>query len=152
MPTAAPTAVPGGREGGEVWLVPEELTVKNSDKFTIEVHCHTGEQKLAAYGISIKYNTFNLDVDTDIGTNGVEAGPDGFVAAANAVEETGTLVMSGFDTGGKGPSEDLNLFITHWIAIESGTTVLEVTIVDLVDENTDPIANQIANDGSVTIQ
>ena len=103
---------------GTVWLEPAQKIVSAGSAFEWEVHVKTGDQMLAAYDIEIMWPVPQggviMYVDTSIGINGVEAGADGFVAAAGA-ETPGIIVISGFDAQGTGPSDDLHLCTVHFM-------------------------------------
>ncbi|MBN1699308.1 MAG: hypothetical protein JW881_17440, partial [Spirochaetales bacterium] len=144
------TNPPATKSAGSVWIDPASMNVSRGSAFTNEVHAHSGTQKLAAYGVTLSFTSSILTVDTSIGTNGVQAGADGFVAAVNA-NTAGRLVISGFDTSGKGPGTDLHVCTVNWNASGSGTTTISVAVDSLVDENTNNIGTANGISGSVTV-
>jgi hypothetical protein len=146
-PTAEPTAVPKG--AGSVWLDPDNMTVGNGENFTMNVHCHTGSQKLAAYGIDFLYDASVITVNTGVGNNGVEAGPDGFIAAINSPE--GQLITSGFDLSGKGPGNELNILKINWTAAGVGTTDITINVKRFVDPATADIGTLTGHSATVTV-
>ena len=148
-PTTEPTPTPDF-QAGDVWIITGDDYILQSAQFTTEVHVNSGDQKVAAYGITINFDQTILSVNTSIGSSGVTAGPDGFVAAVNTTTP-GVIVISGFDTGGKGPGTDLNMFTVNWTAIAAGTSTLSVTVDDLTDETTAEIGTPTGYDGSVTV-
>jgi hypothetical protein len=151
--TPGPTPVPTGTPqpgAGDVWFVPDTIAVGINSDFATEIHVNSGSQKLAAYGFDISYNAL-LNVRKSVGTDGVEEGPDGFVAAVNA-NSSGIIKISGFDTSGSGPGSDLHVITVHWAALSyTGDCTLDLEINDLGDENTDTIGSPRAIDGHVTI-
>lgn len=147
----APTSNPLKKtEPGTVWLVPDSLKVQTGTYFTTGIHVNSGKQKIAAFGIIVEYSDALLDVNRNTGDNGVISGSDGFIAAVNA-RDPGILFVSGFDSAGKGPGEDLHLFTIQWKALTSGKTKLSLTIRDLNDDRTSPVKNLKTQDGLVTI-
>jgi hypothetical protein len=80
---------------------PSGITVESGATITTQVHVNSGEQKAAAYGLTLTFNFLVLSVDTSQGISGVEAGADGFVAAVNA-EEPGELKISGMSPADRG--------------------------------------------------
>jgi endoglucanase len=148
--TPVPTT-PSEPGTGDVWFVPDTQSVGTGSNFTTEIHVNTGSQLLAAYGFDINFDSNIISVNTDIGTSGVEEGPDGYVAAVNA-ETSGFISMSGFDTDGTGPGTNLNIVIVNWTAgNNAGTSALDLVVNDLIDENTNVIGSPNAIDGSVTV-
>jgi predicted RNA-binding protein with EMAP domain len=135
---------------GEVSVVPSDLTVTEGDNFSVEIHVNTGAQKIAAYGIYIGYNTEVLALDTSMGESGISEGPDGFIAAVNA-KQPGLVRVSGFDTSGEGPGTDLHLLTVYWTAIGTGTSLIEITVDNLVDNNTHNIGERKGINGTATV-
>jgi len=70
----------GPTEGGDVWFntVPSQSV---GGVFSTEIYVDTGTQNLAAYGFEITWDPSIITVP--LGIDGVEAGADGFLAAAN---------------------------------------------------------------------
>lgn len=146
-----PTSTPIRKtEPGTVWFVPDSLRIQTEAFFTTGVHVNSGTQKIAAFGIIIEYSDALLDVNRNIGNNGVIPGSDGFIAAVNA-RDPGVLFVSGFDSYGKGPGEDLHLLSIQWRALNNGVSKLSLTIRDLNDVKTAAIKNLKTIDGLVTI-
>lgn len=127
--------MPKEKQGpGDVWIEPSELTVAAGSTFTNEIHMNSGNQLVAAYGFIIFYDAKMISVDVEIGNSGTTEGPDGFVHAVNP-NNSGELVVSGFDVSGKGgPGEDLNMVTAHWIAEKKGESTMHIEIKNLVDE------------------
>lgn len=143
LPTPDPSPVPHP-DAGAVWVVPPDLTVDVGDEFVTEIHVNSGTQKLAAYGIDIIYDPVVISIDDMI------AGPDGFVSATSG-SDPGLIIASGFDTQGTGPGEDLHLLTLYWTAAGGGTTLLELIINDLVDDNINIIGTPHGINGQVTV-
>jgi hypothetical protein len=147
-PVPTQTPMPGA---GDVRIVPQQTSVFINQTFSVEIHVDTGYQMIAAYGIDLSFTSGVISVDASKGNNGVEAGPDGFVAAAN-ISESGMLKTSGFDATGKGPGRDLHLLTICFTAGPyEGNTPLNLAINTLVDENTDVIGIPSSINGSVTV-
>jgi hypothetical protein len=104
----------------------------------------SGTQELAAYGFTITYDATILSVEN------VEAGADGFLAAANT-DTPGEIVASGFDTAGTGPGSNLRVLIITCTAIAEGTSPLGMLVDRLVDGATETIGTACGNDGSVEV-
>jgi hypothetical protein len=142
---------------GTVWLEPAQKIVSAGSAFGWEVHVKTGDQMLAAYGLEIMWPVPEggviMYVDTSVGINGVEAGVDGFVAAAGA-EAPGIIVISGFDTQGTGPSDDLHLCTVHFIASQRGVSgaVVDLSVNTLVDPSTMDIGIPTGIGGTIIVE
>jgi hypothetical protein len=76
---------------------------------------NTGNQRLAAYGIDIMYDTTYVLLDHPQDEDIVQPGADGFVAAVNDTNH-GILTVSGFDATGNGPGTNLHIFTVHFLA------------------------------------
>jgi len=148
--TAAGTGTTATTGTTDVWFVPGEKTLGLGEKFSTGVHVDSGTSKLGAYQFTITYNQNIITVDTTKGTNGVEPGADGFVAAVNA-NTPGRLIVNGFDAYGKGPGNDLHVLTVHWKTVGAGTTTLGLTVTDLVDETGITIGTPHGIDGEVTV-
>jgi hypothetical protein len=122
-------------EKGECWLILKETTIQLNTAFTSELHINTENQNFAAYGIKIKFDPAIVAVETKVGTNGVEAGPDGFVTVVNT-NKNGEIMIAGFNPSGKKGGKNLHAITIHWNAIGKGVTRLEVIVNDLVDSST----------------
>ena len=144
------TQVFGQASVGDAFIVPSDENVLIGNAFTNSVHVNTSGSMIAAYGMTITFDPAIIAVDTGIGTNGVQPGADGFVAAVS-VNNPGTLVVSGFDTAGAGPSTNLELFIVNWNAIGLGTTQLGLSVDQMVDPSTNTIGFPYGIGGSVTV-
>jgi hypothetical protein len=145
--TETPTPTPVQRTAGSVWIDPVSQSVSVGSSVVFEVHCHTGNQDLAAYGIDIYYNSGVLAINSD---DDVEEGADGFIAAVN-INTVGKIVTSGFDTGGEGPGNDLHLLTVTMQAIGSGTSSLDVDVRSLADSDTNIVGNPNGISGSITV-
>jgi hypothetical protein len=146
LPTqSAPPPFPTG--AGAVTMTSSSYTVKMCNSFTLNVSVDSGTQSLAAYGFTIAYNSATIAINTCTGTSGVTAGADGFVTAVNA-SNPGSLVISGFDTTGKGPGTSLAVLSVsaRALAYTDGTyydgygyfatTRVTLTVNTLVDPST----------------
>ena len=153
-PTPEPTLPPPTcyvpPPSGEVSVVPQSGTVILNSQFTTNVYVMSPYELVAAYGIEITFDQSIIGVNSQIGTKGVEAGPDGFVAAVNDTEP-GKLIISGFDINGTGPGTNLHLLTIHWDALQTGTSALDLTIDKLVNPETMTIGFPRDVDSSVTV-
>jgi hypothetical protein len=80
----------------------------------------------------------------------VEAGADGFLAAANT-DNPGEIVASGFDASGTGPGSNLQVLVITFNANAKGTSTLGLYVDQLVDSGTNPVGTVCGNDGSVEV-
>ena len=118
-----------------VWLEPEINSVSVNTPFNIEIHINTMNQKLGSYQFTVNFNTNMIQVDNSLIEQGVESGNDGFIGFVND-QEPGKLIINGFDTNGKGPSEDLNFLKLSFTTLEkSGNTNIEFSNPTLSDEH-----------------
>ncbi|MBN1699941.1 MAG: hypothetical protein JW881_20700 [Spirochaetales bacterium] len=118
----------------EIRFAPETLIVNEEDLFDTGIILDTKDYKIAAYGINVYYDPDVLQVDADKGNNGVSAGADGFLAAANP-SVPGEIRIAGFDVGGKGPDPDMELLVIHWkaIGVDDASTIF-MNIKSLTDQ------------------
>ncbi|MBN2440959.1 MAG: hypothetical protein JXJ04_06425 [Spirochaetales bacterium] len=152
VPTTPPQNTPIPAAGvGDVWFVPQESNVGVYTNFATEIHANTGSQRLAAYGFNIIFANSLVSVNTSVGKDGVDEGPDGFIAAVNATA-SGLLIVSGFDASGSGPGSDLHIVTVNWKTRgNTGSTTLQLTINDLADQNTNDIGIHNAINGYVNV-
>lgn len=142
-PTPEPTKIPEpseepAPEAGELWLELSKKSITTDSLFSTELRLNTGDQKIAAYGIYIHYDSAILNLDAGKGNNGVVTGADGFVAAVNAAQP-GKIFIAGFDAIGKGPGTNLHFFTIYWKAVKKGSTTIEIEIDKLTDEFIRPL-------------
>jgi len=104
---------------GDVWIYSSSNTVGTNSAFTLEVHADTDTEKLATYQLLITFDPALVNVDTSQGTDGVEAGTDGFISAVNTDNTNGTLQVIGFDTNGTGPGSNLQVLIIYFDSLSS---------------------------------
>ncbi|MBN2440314.1 MAG: hypothetical protein JXJ04_03185 [Spirochaetales bacterium] len=149
--TAQPTTPPAPPGAGNVWIEPVSQTVSVGSSFTAEVHVNSGSQRLAAYGFKIRFNTGILEIDKSSGSNGVTAGPDGFLAAANS-SNPGELKVAGFDAMGKGPGRDLYVLKVFFNAVGHGNASISIIIENLVDGSAEPVGNPNSKNGTVKVE
>ena len=107
------------------------------DTFNTQVYVDSGSQKVATYGIEITWNESILIVQG--GNDGVDAGADGFLNAANVNNTAGNMSVAGFDIFGVGPGNQLHLLTITWNAIAVGESVLAIVVNSLTDETTTDI-------------
>jgi hypothetical protein len=128
------------------------LVIRGPYTFFTEVHFNSENDILAAYGLTITFDSTVATINTDEGTNGVSAGTDGFVSAVNATNP-GELIVSGFDVNGKGPGLDLHIITIHWGAqTYEGSTVVTLIPDTLVDPDGNTIGSPLPVTGTITIE
>jgi hypothetical protein len=140
-PTPTPTPVVGDCN---VSFDPANSTQGLNSTFPINIVVDSGSQELAAYGFTVSYNANVLSVAD------VEAGADGFLAAANT-DNPGEIVASGFDTSGTGPGSNLQVLVITFNANAKGTSTLGLYVDQLVDGGPTTIGTACGNDGSVEV-
>jgi hypothetical protein len=146
-----PTPTPGSIENpGAVWVSPKESIAAKDTAFATDILANSGDLLIGAYGFELTYNPDVILVDVSKGQNGVEAGADGFFAAVNA-ETPGTLFYSGFDPYGTGPGAALQLLVVYWLAVEEGTSPIDLRISSLADSNADSFEDPQGISGTVTV-
>jgi len=102
---------------------------------------------VAAYGITIAYPS-NL---VTITSAGVTAGAQGYVSATNA-NTAGSVVISGFDTAGKGPGSAMELLNLSWTAQQTaGSGAMTLTVQTLTNASYANIGTPTGMSGTVTI-
>ncbi|MEW6570084.1 MAG: hypothetical protein AB1390_02745 [Nitrospirota bacterium] len=138
---------------GDVWISPGSAGVNASGTFDLEVLVNSGTQKLGAYQFNIIFNKDLINVDTTKGTEGVDAGAQGFFAAVNTNNNTGSLTVNGFDGTGKGPGTSLRVLIVHFKAFSTiGSTNIGLSVSTLADINGYTIGTPSGQGATVTIQ
>jgi hypothetical protein len=136
---------------GNVWIVPEEITVKAGEEFTTEIHVNSGNQKVASYGLDLTFTSSIISIDTSKGESGVDAGKDGYISAANANFQN-LMKIAGFDVYGTGPGPDLNFLKVYWKAVGSGTSKINITVDKITDEKTRDLGRPMGIGATVTVQ
>ncbi len=137
---------------GDVWIQPSSISVNVNNSFILEVHADTGFDKLGAYQFTTTFDPALINVDTTKGTNGVEAGIDGFIAAVNLDNTNGTITVNGFDITGTGPSRDLHVLIIYFDVLNNvGQSPLGLDVNTLANELGDTIGTPNGTGGSVHV-
>jgi hypothetical protein len=81
----------------------------------------------------------------------VTAGAQGYVSATNA-NTAGSLVISGFDTAGKGPSTTLALLNIAWTSLTvTGTGTFTLTVQTLTNASYANIGTPTGSTATVTL-
>jgi hypothetical protein len=128
-------------------MAPTAMTGARGATINSTVTCNTGTQLLASYGITIAYPSNLLSIVAA----GVTAGAQGYVAAVNA-NTAGSVIISGFDTAGKGPSTALALLNLAWTAgSTAGSGNLTLTVQTLTNETYATIGTPTGSTATVTI-
>lgn len=150
--TAREDINPKNTSPGDVWFAPDNGSVEEGTNYSDEIYVNTGENKLGAYNIIIGYNENILEIDTSKGTNGVEAGEDGFLSVVTQNENG--LLINGMEIGGTGPSQKLHLLTVHWIGKNIGSSPLDLSIGELtvVENGSSSIGTPRGIDGERTIE
>jgi hypothetical protein len=138
------------QDAGLVWITPSEITAKKGGDVAMEIHVNTGSQKIAAYGFVLSFDPKVIDTNTQKGTNGIDALPDGYVQAVNATKK-GELFIAGFDVYGKGPGKDLSVIRVNLKAIAAGTSNLALEVKNLTDEKSTPLGKPVAKGAKITV-
>jgi len=134
---------------GDVWMN-HINPVWVGDEFIVEIHLNSGNNKLAAYGIELLYDISLIEANFNYGNMGVSVGPDGFLSAPSSLTP-GEINVSGFDSTGKGPREDIYLLNIHFTAVSPGTSALDLVINDLTSIEIQAIGTPNGINSSVTI-
>ncbi len=138
---------------GGVWIEPSSEYINTDQKFTRDLHVDTGAERLGAYQFTITFDPALINVNTAQGTDGVAAGTDGFIAAVNVDNKSGSLVVNGFDVNGKGPGISLELLKIHFVALDkSGSGQINIEIESLTDENGNEIGVPVAKSTNIEIR
>ena len=136
-PTDTPTPTPVVGDCN-VSFDPANSTQAMDSTFQIDIAVDSGSQVLAAYGFTVTYSSDVLSVQN------VEAGADGFLAAANT-DTLGEIIASGFDAAGTGPGSHLRVLTITFDAIAEGTSTLGLYVDRLVDGETTTIGTACGN-------
>jgi len=116
----------------DVWIEPAGLEVGLNDSFVTSIFLNTEGYVLAAYGINIFYDPDILELDRSQ-ANGIEAGSDGFLAAANS-NNPGVIRTTGFEISGVPPDSRLELLKVYWKAKNiTASTDIELVVNTLAD-------------------
>jgi len=135
-----------------VWLDPEESKIAKNSSFSLEIHADTGNQKLGSYQFDIYFDSNKINIDSLQGNKGVEIGNDGFLGFIND-EETGKLIINGFDTYGKGPGVDLYILKVYFKTLEkTGSTNIDLSVPALTNELAETIGNPLGKGSIIQIK
>jgi len=123
---------------GDIWLViPPDI--QPGDYFATEFYIHSGYQRIASYNIEVVYDGNSIDSDqSPTGYYAVEAGKDGFLSAVG-ISVKDLFIVSGFDTTGVGPGDNLHFLTFYWVALKSGFGFIEITVETITDETIENI-------------
>jgi len=132
---------------GKVSLLPATQTAARNATVNQNVAVNTGTELCAAYGVTIAYPSNMLSITTA----GVTAGAQGFVSAVNP-NTAGSLVISGFDTAGKGPSAALALINIAWTSLNvAGTANMTLTVQTLTNASYANIGTPTGSTATITL-
>lgn len=150
-PTPVPEPqLPEKENPGDVWIEPSNINTTVGKSFQTGVHINTGAKRIAAYGIKLFFNRSIIDIDSLKETK-IVAGEQGFMSAANTTVP-GMVNASGFDTAGKGPSRNLELFIVYWRAVAKGEASISVNIETIVNDSYETIGIPRGISGTVSVK
>jgi hypothetical protein len=131
---------------GDVSMNPSEVSAQLGQTASFEIRVNSGNQRVAAYGIDITYDSNLLSVTED----DVVEGADGFISAVN-VNDPGIIRASGFDTSGEGPGDNLHLLTVNMATLALGTSNIGISVDSLADEDTNTIGNPNGIGGTIII-
>ncbi|MBN2738346.1 MAG: PT domain-containing protein, partial [Spirochaetales bacterium] len=147
-PYITPTPEVSGSDT-KLYISPANQILSHPVKADVSVMADVAGQNLAAYGIIVTFDSSIIKPDESIGQFGVEAGADGFLAAANL--SNNVLTISGFDINGIGPADNLELVTISFNSTgTSGQSAINIAIDNLTDSSAAPVFGQ-TSDGSITI-
>jgi hypothetical protein len=123
-----------------VWLDLPVSTIAKGEYFITYVYLNLYSYPLYTYGIDIKYDPKYIKPDTsDPHPSSVQAGADGFLAAANP-NEPSVIHTAGYEVTGKNPSPDFQLLKIYWKAIEvCASTRIKLKVKGLTTSSQRPI-------------
>ncbi len=133
---------------GDVWTSSGGTQLINST-FNIYIYVDTGSQKLATFGIEIEWNQSVIEVLNE--EEGVQEGSTIFTLIKNVDNSTSYMNIAGVNIIGKGPSSNLQILTISWRAISIDESILDITVNNLSDENTNPIGMLNGIDGNVEV-
>ena len=138
---------------GTVFFDPPTIVALRGASISFDIKVNTGKEKVAAYGIKLKYDPTYIKIEKDKdGKVRIEAANEGFLAAANLLSD-GELFFTGFDTVGKGPSENLHLVIVYFEMLnKKGTTNITLLVENLKNEKTKAIGMEQGKGLELTIK
>lgn len=118
---------------GCMWLLPQNINRRDGCPFTTDVYANTGNKKLSEYTVNIDFNSEVVNVNTAIGTNGVQGELAGFDISVTV--NTGNLeVFGNMETDPVPGGLALRILTIHWTPVNPGNTTLLFTGVILEDE------------------
>jgi len=125
---------------GDVTLLPATISKSTNSTFAVEVHVDSGALTLGAYQFVITFDNTLINVDTTLAgtTNGLKAGPDGFLTVSNPSNAAGTINVNGLDTTfvGTGPGANLNVLTINFKTLaKAGSAPITINVVALTDPN-----------------
>jgi hypothetical protein len=152
-PTSGPTETPvptSAPSPGTLWFDPGEVVVSVGQNFSTKIRLNSGGHRMAAYGMNLYYDFLLLEVGSTAGNHGIEAGPDGFLTAVNT-NSPGLFVLSGFDASGTGPGLDLHILTSSWGALNPGSSLISLRIINLVSPDGTAIGEPVSHDCRVIV-
>ncbi|QQO57050.1 MAG: IPTL-CTERM sorting domain-containing protein [Thiohalocapsa sp. PB-PSB1] len=119
---------------GDVSIQPPSIDVPTEQSFDLSVQVDSGPLQIGAFDFTVSYDPAALQLDTSIGNNGVEPGPDGFAPAAVDATTPGQITINGFSIAGAGPGTALDFLTIHFIAgTIPGSTPVDIVVNTLAD-------------------
>jgi len=112
--------------GARIWMEAQDAALQAGESTTVIVHVDT-DQPVNAYRFDLSFNPGLINIQ------GVEAGPDGFMAASAV--KAGLLKVNGFEAEGKGPGADMQFLVLKVNAISPGKASITLVPRIFVDKD-----------------
>lgn len=137
-----------------IWLYPDALTGATNRSITLDLRAKTGENKVGGLDLNLAFNPTILQVDESEFIGGLEPGDDWPAdIVANADNETGSIKFAGATSKSTVTGDNLQLGIIHFKSTSTtGSTLVELSINDFIDENEASMGAIVRGNSVVTIR
>jgi hypothetical protein len=139
---------------GDVWLNTGMQEVEKGTSFITDVHIRIyATEDVASYELEISYDNTKIQLNTNVGQGGVDAGPDGLVSSVDTSIEN-KLIITGYDPAGRSVNTDDDGFrvcTINWIAVSRGIVDLPLQVNVLTDSENNIIGEPNGIDGLISI-
>jgi hypothetical protein len=125
-----------GSYPGDMWIEPFEQTVVKTKPFVTTIWVDSRAQKLAAYHLSVTYDSTMLASTADVAVLA-----NGFNTCVNA-NTAGKYSLVGIDVYGKGAETKTDFIASSWIATNPGISVMDIQIKELEDAAGSTVGNR----------
>lgn len=140
------------------WLYPATPAVLVGKTFPLDIHVNSNNNAVGAYDYTVNFDPTKLLVDTAYQNaaatceQGICPGTSALSASSvNVDNSSGNIRLTGFDTTGTGPGNDLQLLHMHFVAKNTpGATVVGLTTNELTNAVGEPLGSA-ATGATVTI-